>query len=98
VSERDVPFVTVEWEGSESDLDAASGTWKVGAARTTLSAEGSDAFGTYPEGEEMDPLSFCPHRGTGVFRCGDCGRAASCRSSRGRGNRSGNGRGYFSGA
>lgn len=58
VSERDVPFVTVEWEGSESDLDAASGTWKVGAARTTLSAEGSDAFGTYPEGEEMDPLSF----------------------------------------
>ena len=58
VSERDVPFVTVEWEGSESDLDAASGTWKVGTARTTLSAEGSDAFGTYPEGEEMDPLSF----------------------------------------
>jgi hypothetical protein len=58
VSEGDVPFVTVEWRSSESNVDAVSGTWKVVTARTTLSVEGSDAFGTYPAGEEMDPLTF----------------------------------------
>jgi len=56
VSEDNVPFATISW--SASDVDQDSGTWWVEDATVVLSSAGSEAFGTYPAGEELDPLSF----------------------------------------
>jgi hypothetical protein len=54
----DVAFATVSWAENLSEVDEAQGTWRVDDADVVLTAAGSDAFGTYPAGEILDPLSF----------------------------------------
>ena len=58
VSADDVEFVTLEWSPGDESLDVATGEWAVTGAQATLTAAGSDAFGTYPEGELFDPLDI----------------------------------------
>jgi hypothetical protein len=58
VSAENVPFVTIEWSGSDEDVDVEAGTWDVSQARVTLSAAGADAFGTYRAGELFDPMDI----------------------------------------
>lgn len=58
VSADDVEFVTLEWSAGDERLDVASGEWVITGAEATLSAAGSDAFGTYPAGEIFDPLDM----------------------------------------
>ncbi len=58
VSADDVEFVTLEWSAGDERLDVATGEWAVTGAQATLTAAGSDAFGTYPEGELFDPLDI----------------------------------------
>jgi len=41
-----------------SEIDSESGRWRVEQAPTVLTAEGAEAFGTYPAGEQMDPVSI----------------------------------------
>lgn len=53
-----VPFATVGWSESDVTLDSASGSWEVREAALTLTREGAEAFGTYPAGEVLDPLSW----------------------------------------
>ncbi|KGA04903.1 MAG: hypothetical protein GM43_5105 [actinobacterium acMicro-4] len=58
VSAEDVEFVTLEWSAGDESLDIATGEWVVTGAKATLTTAGSDAFGTYPAGEEFDPLDL----------------------------------------
>ena len=58
VNQRDVDFASVTWDGSVETVDADQGVWRVEGAQVVLTQEGSDAFGTYPAGEKMDPMSF----------------------------------------
>ena len=58
VSAEDVEFVTLEWSAGDESLDVASGEWVVTSAQATLTAAGSGAFGTYPEGEVFDPVDI----------------------------------------
>lgn len=58
VSEVDVPFVQVVWGSSDEDILAESGRWEIRGAEVVLTEEGSAAFGTYPAGEVMDPMSL----------------------------------------
>ena len=58
VNQRDVDFASVTWDGSVETVDADQGVWRVEGAQVVLTQEGSDAFGTYPPGEKMDPMSF----------------------------------------
>ncbi|MFM1953132.1 MAG: hypothetical protein RL187_341 [Actinomycetota bacterium] len=58
VNQTDVPFALVSWSRDQESVDEESGHWVVEQAQVTLSDEGSDAFGTYPAGEDMDPLSL----------------------------------------
>jgi len=58
VSADDVEFVTLEWSAGDDRLDVATGEWAVTGAQATLTAAGSGAFGTYPEGEVFDPLDL----------------------------------------
>ncbi len=58
VSTDDVEFVTLEWSAGDESLDIATGEWVVTGAKATLTTAGSDAFGTYPAGEEFDPLDL----------------------------------------
>jgi hypothetical protein len=58
VNQRDVDFASVTWDGSVETVDADQGVWSVEGAQVVLTQEGSDAFGTYPAGEKMDPMSF----------------------------------------
>ena len=58
VNQRDVDFASVTWDGSVETVDADQGVWRVVDAEVTLTQEGSEAFGTYPAGEKMDPMSF----------------------------------------
>jgi hypothetical protein len=53
-----VPFATVAWSASDVTLDSVSGSWEVREAALTLTREGAEAFGTYPPGETLDPLSW----------------------------------------
>lgn len=53
-----VPFATVGWSESDVTLDSESGSWAVQGAVVTLTREGAEAFGTYPPGETLDPLSW----------------------------------------
>ena len=53
-----VRFATVGWSESDVTLDSASGSWEVREAALTLTREGAEAFGTYPAGEVLDPLSW----------------------------------------
>ena len=58
VNQRDVDFASVTWDCSVETVDADQGVWRVEGAQVVLTQEGSDAFGTYPPGEKMDPMSF----------------------------------------
>jgi hypothetical protein len=58
VRENDVPFARVTWGGASESIDQAGGIWQVDGAEVVLSESGSEAFGTYPAGEVMDPMSF----------------------------------------
>ena len=58
VNVSDVAFATVSWAENLSEVDEAQGAWRVDDAQVILTAAGSDAFGTYPAGEILDPLSF----------------------------------------
>lgn len=58
VNQQNVDFASVTWDGSWETVDADQGVWRVVDAEVTLTQEGSDAFGTYPPGEKMDPMSF----------------------------------------
>lgn len=55
IDKQDVEFVTIDLSGALADAD---GTITVADAPTTLTAAGAAAFGTYPEGEAFDPLTF----------------------------------------
>ena len=57
VSENDVPFARVVWGSSDEAVVATSGLWEIRGAEVVLTEEGSAAFGTYPAGEVMDPMS-----------------------------------------
>lgn len=58
VSTDDVEFVTLEWSAGDEHLDITTGEWVVTGAKATLTTSGSNAFGTYPSGEEFDPLDL----------------------------------------
>ena len=58
VSTDDVEFVTLQWSAGDETLDIATGEWVVTGAKATLTTSGSNAFGTYPSGEEFDPLDL----------------------------------------
>ncbi len=58
VSAEDVEFVTLEWSAGDESIDAASGEWVITDAVATLTASGSESFGTYPAGEPFDPVDI----------------------------------------
>ena len=58
VNQPDVPFASVTWGRGAENVVPSDGVWSVEGAQVVLTQEGSDVFGTYPAGEEMDPLSF----------------------------------------
>ena len=58
VNQPDVPFATVTWGRGAENVVPSDGVWSVEGAQVVLTQQGSDAFGTYPAGEKMDPLSF----------------------------------------
>ncbi len=58
VSADDVDFVTLEWSAGDESVDVASGDWMITDAAATLTASGSEAFGTYPAGEPFDPVDI----------------------------------------
>ena len=58
VRRSDVPFARVTWDGASESVDQVRGIWQVESAEVVLSESGSEAFGTYPPGEVMDPMSF----------------------------------------
>jgi hypothetical protein len=58
VSADDVEFVTLEWSAGDESIDAASGEWVITDAAVTLTAAGSESFGTYPAGETFDPVDI----------------------------------------
>ncbi|HEV8012484.1 MAG TPA: HtaA domain-containing protein [Pontimonas sp.] len=58
VNQQDVDFAQVTWDGSLETVDSDQGVWRVVDAEVTLTQEGSEAFGTYPAGEVLDPMSF----------------------------------------
>ena len=58
VNQQNVDFACVTWDGSWETVDADQGVWRVVDAEVTLTQEGSAAFGTYPAGAVMDPMSF----------------------------------------
>ena len=58
VNQQNVDFASVTWDGSWETVDADQGVWRVVDAEVTLTQEGSEAFGTYPAGEVLDPMSF----------------------------------------
>ena len=58
VNQQNVDFASVTWDGSWETVDADQGVWRVVDAEVTLTQEGSAAFGTYPAGAVMDPMSF----------------------------------------
>ena len=58
VNQAEVPFAVMSWSRDQESVDSESGHWVIEQAQVTLTDEGSDAFGTYPAGENMDPLSL----------------------------------------
>ena len=69
VDAPDVPFVSVDV--SESSL--GEDTWSVSSAPTVLTAEGAEAFGTYPEGEPFDPVDITVSVESGCVEQGPSG-------------------------
>ena len=67
VNRQDVPFATVTWARNDEQVIASEGVWSVDDAQVLLTQEGSDAFGTYPAGEVMDPMSFRLEVAPGCF-------------------------------
>ncbi|MBH0053494.1 HtaA domain-containing protein [Salinibacterium sp. SWN139] len=53
VDETDVEFATID----VSSITVAAGTALLESAPVVLTEAGSDAFGTYPAGEELDPIT-----------------------------------------
>lgn len=58
VNQQNVDFASVIWDGAWETVDSDQGVWRVVDAEVTLTQEGSAAFGTYPAGEMLDPMSF----------------------------------------
>lgn len=58
VNQSQVPFATITWGAAAETVDEATGVFVVEDAEVLLTRAGSEAFGTYPEGERMDPLSW----------------------------------------
>ena len=58
VNQKDVPFAEVTWDRGSQSISRSTGVWEVEDAQVVLTADGSAAFGTYPEGEVMDPMSL----------------------------------------
>lgn len=58
VSADDVDFVALEWSAGDESLNVASGEWVITGAAATLTASGSESFGTYPAGEPFDPVDI----------------------------------------
>lgn len=55
IDELDVPFATLDL--TAHPVDPAAGTVVLDAAAATLTQEGATAFGTYPAGTALDPVS-----------------------------------------
>ncbi len=58
VNQQNVAFAAVTWDRASETVAADQGVWSVVDAEVTLTAAGSKAFGTYPAGAVMDPMSF----------------------------------------
>ena len=58
VDQTAVPFASVTWGRDDEELGVEDGLWSVEDAEVVLTEAGSEAFGTYPAGEVMDPLSI----------------------------------------
>lgn len=58
VEKEGVDFVRISWPGSAESIDEATGVWRVEEAEVTLTALGSEAFGTYVAGELFDPMTI----------------------------------------
>jgi hypothetical protein len=55
VTREHIPVVDVDLAGAGPTVDGDSVSWS--GATTTLTAQGAEAFGSYPEGEPFDPVS-----------------------------------------
>ena len=58
VEKTDVDFVRISWPRGAESVDAESGLWRIEDATVTLTALGSEAFGTYVAGEVFDPMTI----------------------------------------
>ncbi len=58
VNQQNVDFASVTWDGSWETVDADQGVWRSVDAVVTINQVGSEAVGTYPAGEVLDPMSF----------------------------------------
>jgi hypothetical protein len=58
VAQENVDFASVTWDRASETVEADRGVWSVANAEVILTEAGSEAFGTYPAGAVMDPLSF----------------------------------------
>lgn len=56
VARDGVAFATVSW--ADESVTPESGTLLIKDASVVLTKEGSSAFGTYPEGESLDPMDI----------------------------------------
>ena len=56
VARDGVAFATVSW--ADESVNPEAGTWSISDAAVVLTEEGSSAFGTYPAGEDLDPLDI----------------------------------------
>lgn len=58
VSQQNVAFASVTWNRASETVEVDQGVWSVVDAEVILTAAGSEAFGTYPAGAVLDPMSF----------------------------------------
>lgn len=58
VDRENVNFASVTWDRVSETVEADRGVWSVVDAEVTLTEAGSEAFGTYPAGAVLDPMSF----------------------------------------
>jgi hypothetical protein len=58
VNQENVDFASVTWNRASETVEADQGVWSVSDAEVILTEAGSEAFGTYPAGAVMDPMSF----------------------------------------
>ena len=69
VNAADVPFVSVDVSQASLQED----TWSVLSAPALLTAEGAEAFGTYPDGEPFDPVDLTVSLESGCVEQGPSG-------------------------